>query len=106
MRNTSKSNAEKISSMFPIPTNSRTGIFKGKAINGLSKRPLFGVVVELLGTGRAYVTSPTGYFKLVDVPEGIYVVRFTYPGFMPVEEAISVQDSETLDLTVAFERAE
>jgi len=82
------------------------GIFKGKTIDGHSGKRLFGVVVELVGTGRAYVTSPSGYFKLEDVNEGIYVVRFTFPGFGPVEEVIAIHEGETLDLTIAFERAD
>lgn len=82
------------------------GVFKGKTIDGHSGKPLFGVVVELVGAGRAYVTSPSGYFKLQDVKEGIYVVRFTFPGFAHVEEVIAIYEGETLDLTVAFERAD
>lgn len=82
------------------------GIFKGKAVERGTDRRLFGVVVELVGTGRAYVTSPTGYFKLEDVEEGTHRARFTFPGFAPVEEPITIRSGETLDLTVEFERAE
>jgi len=82
------------------------GIFKGKTVEKGTDRRLFGVVVELVGTGRAYVTSPTGYFKLEDVEEGTHLARFTFPGFAPVEEPITIKDGETLDLTVEFDRAD
>ncbi|MCF8258375.1 MAG: carboxypeptidase-like regulatory domain-containing protein [Flavobacteriales bacterium] len=87
-------------------TAQQTGIFKGKTVEKNTGRRLFGVVVELVGTGRAYVTSPTGYFKLEDVEEGTYIARFTFPGFAPVEESITIQHGETLDLTVEFEKVE
>jgi len=82
------------------------GIFKGKTVEKGTDRRLFGVVVELVGTGRAYVTSPTGYFKLEEVEEGTHLARFTFPGFAPVEEPVTIKSGETLDLTVEFERAE
>lgn len=82
------------------------GILKGKTVERGTGRRLFGVVVELVGTGRAYVTSPTGYFKLEEVIEGEHVARFTYPGFAPVEEPVIIRNGETLDLTVEFERAD
>lgn len=82
------------------------GIFKGKTVEKGTGRRLFGVVVELVGTGRAYVTSPTGYFKLEDVEEGTHLARFTFPGFAPVEEPIIIKNGETLDLTVEFERTQ
>lgn len=90
----------------PSNDNASGGILKGKTIEQGSGRRLFGVVVELVGTGRAYVTSPTGYFKLEDVPAGKYTARFTFPGFEPVEEPVSIHGGETLDLTVEFERAD
>lgn len=86
--------------------NPQGGIFKGKTVVKGTDRRLFGVVVELVGTGRSYVTSPTGYFKLEDVEEGTHLARFTFPGFAPVEEPVVIKGGETLDVTVEFERAD
>jgi len=80
-----------------------TGIFKGKVVDAKTGARVFGVVVELVGTGRTYVTSPTGYFKMTDVAEGIYLVRFTFPGFKEVTEVVPVFSGESLDMTLALE---
>lgn len=82
-----------------------TGIIKGKTVDGVTGDRLFGVVVELVGTSRTYVTSPTGYFKMIDLDEGVYVMRFTIPGYAPVEEAVSLIAGETLDIEVELGRA-
>jgi hypothetical protein len=108
MRRLAESPSKDCPILIPIHGISTTnrGVFKGKTIDGYFRKGLFGVVVELVGTGRAYVTSPSGYFKLEGIAEGVYVVRFTYPGFASVEEVIEIQEGEILDLTVEFEREE
>ncbi|MBL4586147.1 MAG: carboxypeptidase-like regulatory domain-containing protein [Flavobacteriales bacterium] len=79
------------------------GIFKGKIIDAKTGARVFGVVVELVGTGRTYITSPTGYFKMTDVPEGIYLARFSFPGFQETSEVVAILNSEELDLTLSLE---
>jgi len=51
--------------------------------------PLPGVTVEiespsLMGT-RADVTSEKGYYRFINLPPGLYTVRFNLEGFVPVE---------------------
>ena len=79
------------------------GTFKGKVLDAGTGGRVFGVVVELVGTGRTYITSPTGYFKLTDVPEGIYLARFSYPGFKEVSEVVAILNGEELDVTLSLE---
>ncbi|MCF8277559.1 MAG: carboxypeptidase-like regulatory domain-containing protein [Flavobacteriales bacterium] len=86
--------------------NSTNGVFKGKVVSAITGSRVFGVVVELVGTGRTYITSPTGYFKMTDVPEGIYLARFSFPGFKEVTEAIAILNGEPLDMTLALEVVE
>ena len=76
------------------------GIFKGKVQSAKTGARVFGCVVELVGTGRTYITSPTGYFKITDLPEGIYLARFSFPGFQDVTEAIAIMQGESLDMTL------
>lgn len=76
------------------------GIFKGKVQSAKTGSRVFGCVVELVGTGRAYITSPSGYFKITDLPEGIYLARFSFPGFQEVTEAIAIMHGESLDMTL------
>ena len=91
---------------FTFGTNPSTdkGVFKGKIVSEEGSR-LFGVVVEIVGTGKTYITSPTGYFKMEDIPEGFYLVRFTYPGFTETEAVISIFGGEEVDLTMEFKVA-
>ena len=85
---------------------SNTGEFKGKVISSKTGARVFGVVVELVGTGQTYITSPTGYFKMTDLTEGIYLARFSVPGFKEVTEVIAVLNGEPLDMTLALEVVE
>lgn len=82
------------------------GTFKGKVVSAKTGARVFGCVVELVGTGRTYVTSPTGYFKMTDVPEGIYLAKFSFPGFKEVSEAIVIQNGEELDVTLQLDVVE
>ena len=81
-------------------TKDTLGTFKGKVISAKTGARVFGCVVELVGTGRTYVTSPTGYFKMTDVPEGIYMAKFSFPGFREVNEAVVVLNGESWDITL------
>lgn len=87
-------------------TENNNGTFKGKVVSAKTGSRVFGCVVELVGTGRTYVTSPTGYFKMTDVPEGIYLARFSFPGFKEVSEAIVIQNGEELDVTLELQVVE
>ncbi|MFT4681992.1 MAG: hypothetical protein ACI9YU_001845 [Flavobacteriales bacterium] len=86
---------------FGINPENNKGVFKGKVISEEGAR-VFGVIVEIVGTGKTYITSPSGYFKINDVPEGFYLVRFTYPGFKEAEAIVSIFGGEELDLTMEF----
>lgn len=81
-------------------TEKQTGIFKGKVQSAQTGSRVFGCVVELVGTGRTYITSPTGYFKISDLPEGIYLAKFSFPGFQEITEVIAIMQGETLDMTL------
>ena len=91
---------------LPESTAKQGGVFKGKVVSAITGSRVFGCVVELVGTGKTYVTSPTGYFKMTDLPEGIYLARFSFPGFKEVTEAIAILNGEPLDMTLALEVVE
>ena len=79
------------------------GTFKGKIVSAKTGARVFGVVVELVGSEISYITSPSGYFKMTDVPEGIYLAKFSFPGFKEVTEAVAILNGEPLDMTLALE---
>lgn len=91
---------------LPENGNNQNGTFKGKVVSAKTGARVFGCVVELIGTGRTYVTSPTGYFKMTDLPEGIYLAKFSFPGFKEVTEAVVILNGEPLDVTLALEVVE
>jgi|TARA_B110000914_G_scaffold160767_1_gene141517 hypothetical protein len=82
------------------------GTFKGKIVSAKTGARVFGVVVELVGTGITYITSPSGYFKITEIPEGIYLAKFSFPGFKEVTEAVAVLNGEPLDVTLSLEVVE
>ena len=100
---------EQLIHLISLPESSKEqaqGVFKGKVVSAKTGARVFGVVVELVGTNRSYITSPTGYFKMSDLPEGIYLARFSFPGFKEVTEAIAILNGEPLDMTLALEVVE
>jgi hypothetical protein len=72
--------------------------------------PLPGVTVEaaspnLMGKATA-VTNELGRFRLINLPPGMYEVKFTLPGFATfVRKGIIVQLGRTFDLTVTMNPA-
>ncbi len=80
-----------------------SGIFKGKVVDAKTGARVFGAVVELVGTPHSYVTSPSGYFKMIDIPEGIYLARFSVPGFQETSEVVAILNGESLDVTLELE---
>lgn len=97
---------EKLMQVIGFPESdgaTETGVFKGKIVSAKTGARVFGVVVELVGSGRTYITSPSGYFKMDCVPEGIYVARFSFPGFKEVTEVVAILNGESLDMTLALE---
>lgn len=94
---------EQLLQLISLPENANEmqgGIFKGKVQSAMTGSRVFGCVVELVGTGRTYITSPSGYFKITDLPEGIYLAKFSFPGFQEVTEAIAIMNGESLDMTL------
>lgn len=82
---------------------STAGVFKGKVVSAKTGARVFGVVVELVGTAHSYITSPSGYFKMTDLNEGIYLAKFSFPGFREVTEAIAILNGDPLDMTLSLE---
>lgn len=76
---------------------------KGKVTDAMTGNRVFGAVIELVGTSVAYVTSPTGYFKITGMAEGIYLMRISVPGFASAETVVCLSDDAVVDLDVALE---
>jgi len=59
----------------------RTGIIKGRLLDGETKAPLVGANVEVLNTILGSATDDQGLFFINDVPVGSYSLRFSYIGY-------------------------
>ncbi len=62
------------------------GSIKGKVIEGLSKKVLPGMDIQLHNHGATFntVADERGRFEITGVPVGNYNLKLTYPGFKPL----------------------
>lgn len=66
---------------FSAFAQERTGIIKGRLLDGETKAPLVGANVEVLNTIMGSATDEQGQFFVNDVPVGSYSLRFSYIGY-------------------------
>lgn len=75
--------------LFPAAATAQGGI-AGTVTDELSGAPLAAVLVEVIdGSGAVVargITGPAGAYRLNDVPNGTYTVRFTSPGWSTATE--------------------
>ena len=66
---------------FSAIAQERTGIIKGRLLDGETQSPLIGANVEVLNTILGSATDNQGLFVIYDVPVGSYNLRFSYIGY-------------------------
>ncbi|MBI3005093.1 MAG: TonB-dependent receptor [Ignavibacteriales bacterium] len=64
----------------------------GTIRDGESRDPIPGANVRLKGTAFGSATDEKGFFKIVNVPVGKYVVAVSFLGYKTVESSISVEE--------------
>lgn len=60
--------------------------------------PLIGATVQVSGASRGAVTNERGFYKVSDIKEGAYSVRFSYLGYKTSEQRIEVKGNVTVDV--------
>jgi iron complex outermembrane receptor protein len=80
-----------------------TGEIRGRVTRMIDQLPINGATVELLGRGRTVVTTPSGQFRLADVPAGRETVAFRFPGYAPREISVIVTAGRTTTADAALE---
>lgn len=63
------------------PLAGQTGTLSGRVVSRASKAPLEAARVEVVGTGLAASTGPSGTFSLAEVPVGVHTVRVSAIGY-------------------------
>jgi hypothetical protein len=89
-----------ITILFAFNANSQDkGEINGRVTDKLTQQPLPGAVIEIVQLKLKTGSNDDGYFVLPDVPSGIYSVRFSYIGYIPlVKDFISVNSGNSLNL--------
>ncbi len=80
------------------------GTITGRVFDEKSDSPLPGVNISLIGTVMGAASNADGYFKISNVPVGIYTLRATMMGYKQAEKNVTVQVNDTV--TVFFQLEE
>ena len=84
------------------PTYSQ-GSIEGVVYEEQTRQPLAKANIVLLGTRLGTATGLKGYFKLDNVPAGLYTIEISFIGFKTVQkEGVLVQNGETITLEIGL----
>jgi hypothetical protein len=83
------------------------GALTGRVTNNVTKEPLAGVVVTVtspaLPDSQLVTTDESGYYRLPNLPPGVYYVQFDKEGYLPNGSAdIAIRSDTTLRLNAAM----
>ena len=80
-----------------------TGKISGSVSSGDSNEPLPGVNISVVGTSIGTITSNQGDFVILNLPPGIYALRFSYIGYETViiQESI-VRSDQTMSIDITL----
>src|SRR5687767_3763480 len=78
-------------------------VIKGKVKDGLSRKDMEGVTITLVRTKDTFLVKATstdkeGNYSLVNVPKGSYRMLYTFLGYKPIDNAITVVEGWSLNL--------
>lgn len=79
------------------------GNISGTVVSAKNKRPLIGATVLLTGLQRGAVTDVRGGFSMANIPSGTHKIRFTYTGYEPVVQTVTVGDNTQESLQIQLE---
>lgn len=76
----------------------QSGSIRGQATDAVTLRPLAGVQISVVGTGRGGLANAAGQFIVLNVPAGTHTVRAELIGYAPVEQEITVAAGQSAQL--------
>jgi len=71
----------------PLQAEELLGSLQGEAVESLSRRPIQGVLIQLLNTERSALSDENGKFTISNVPVGSYSLSFSAADFKTVSKA-------------------
>lgn len=84
-------------------TSSQNGSISGFVRDASSKECLIGANVFLLGTNWGDATNLQGFFSLLQIPEGRYILACHYMGYKPYKIPIEIKAGQKKSVTIAME---
>ncbi len=76
--------------MIPFLLLGANGYIEGKIVDSKTNEPLSAANVILEGTSIGSVSDIEGYYKIIDVPEGDYMVSIKFIGYKTVSKGVNV----------------
>lgn len=75
---------------------SQNAVLTGFVKDSLTREPLVGANIALLGTTRGAASSAEGRFIIREIPSGEYTVRVSFIGYSDVEISVTVSNVDSL----------
>lgn len=82
-----------------------TAVIAGQLVDRISRQPLEGAAITVLGTPLLLRSSHTGEFTHVGLKPGVYVMQARALGYAPGSWVIELAESETLTVVIELEAA-
>ncbi|MDZ7261780.1 MAG: carboxypeptidase-like regulatory domain-containing protein, partial [candidate division KSB1 bacterium] len=78
------------------------GSLRGVITDSLTREPLVGANVYLVGTALGSATNLEGRYRIDRIPEGTYTLRVSYIGYRTKDMEVTIQSNRTLLIDVAL----
>lgn len=79
------------------------GNISGRVVDGATKRPIAGAVVQVERTSRGTQTADDGSFRLGEIPAGTHTVVIRRLGYAKATRSVTVGDGATTQLDVVLD---
>ncbi len=76
------------------------GLLRGVVSDSVTKKPLIGANVTLLGTALGGITDLEGAYEVTRIPAGTYQVRISYIGYTGKTASVTIDDEKTKEMNV------
>lgn len=89
----------------PLAAQEHVGKVQGRVVDDVTRAPIPGASVQIVGTTIVNLTNEQGYYFLNDVPAGLHTVEADFIGYRPVQiadERILAGQATTLNFSLVI----